>query len=226
MTHRGEARSRRDARRHGRRRHRGRLSDRLGRRFPGRQRDRQAHQERRDLRPRPAPAPKDIDRCAEAIKPAERGRIHTFIVDLAGAHEVQAADGAGRRSIEMVDRHGDPRPQPHRRRRMVGRGRHPHRASISSAAASRPRSRPAPPPSTFPTPSATRCRRNISRCSRMLRERVPNSDKARVLGALPQRSRHGGGEFAGRRRAPARGRSNAPSTASASAPATPRWKKS
>ena len=84
------------------------------------------------------------------------------------------------------------------------RGRHPHRASISSAAASRPRSRPARPRSTSPTPSATRCRRNISTLFRMVRERVPNSDKARVLGALPQRSRHGGGELARRREAPAR----------------------
>ena len=61
---------------------------------------------------------------------------------------------------------------------------------------------------------------------RMLRERVPNADKARLLGALPQRPRHGGGQLAGRRARPARGRSNAPSTASASAPATPRSKRS
>ena len=60
---------------------------------------------------------------------------------------------------------------------------------------------------------------------KMVRERVPNSDQGDLLGALPQRSRHGGGEFARRRQAPAPARSNAPSTASASAPATPRWKR-
>ena len=39
---------------------------------------------------------KDIDRCAEAIKPAKRRRIHTFHFDLPGAHEIQAAEGAAR----------------------------------------------------------------------------------------------------------------------------------
>ena len=61
---------------------------------------------------------------------------------------------------------------------------------------------------------------------RMVRERVPNADKARLLGPLPRRSRPGGRQLARRRARAARGRSSAPSTASASAPATPRWKKS
>ena len=61
---------------------------------------------------------------------------------------------------------------------------------------------------------------------KMVRERVPNADKARVFHALPQRSRHGGCQLAGRRAWRARGRSNAPSTASASAPAMPRSKRS
>ena len=63
----------------GRRHHRGRLPDRLGRRFRRRARDRQARQERGDVRACRAPRFKDIDRCAEAIKPAERKRIHTFL---------------------------------------------------------------------------------------------------------------------------------------------------
>ena len=41
---------------------------------------------------------KDIDRCAEAIKPAKRGAHPHLPVDLAGAHEVQAAEGRRRRS--------------------------------------------------------------------------------------------------------------------------------
>jgi 2-isopropylmalate synthase len=32
-----------------------------------------------------APIQKDIDRCAEAVKPAKRGRIHTFVSHLAAA---------------------------------------------------------------------------------------------------------------------------------------------
>ncbi len=127
---------------------------------------------------------KDIDRCAEAIKPAERRRIHTFL-STSPVHMKYKLQMEPQKVLEMVISSGDARAQPHRRRRMVGGGRHPHRASISCAAASRPRSRPAPPRSTSRTPSATRRRRNISRCSRRVRERVPNSDKARVLGALP-----------------------------------------
>ncbi len=64
---------------HGRRRHRGRLPDRLQRRLRGRARglqDRHPIDHRRGLA---RAATKDIDRCAEAIKPAKRGRIHTFL---------------------------------------------------------------------------------------------------------------------------------------------------
>ena len=39
---------------------------------------------------------KDIDRCAEAIKPA-RAEAHPYLpLHLAGAHEIQAAEGAAR----------------------------------------------------------------------------------------------------------------------------------
>jgi 2-isopropylmalate synthase len=41
---------------------------------------------------------KDIDRCAEAIKPAKRGRARPYPhlpLDFAGPHEVEAPDGAG-----------------------------------------------------------------------------------------------------------------------------------
>ena len=37
---------------------------------------------------------KDIDRCGEAIKPARRGAHPHLHLHLAGAHEVEAADGA------------------------------------------------------------------------------------------------------------------------------------
>ena len=38
---------------------------------------------------------KDIDRAGEAIKHAEKRRIHTFISTSPGAYEIQVADGAG-----------------------------------------------------------------------------------------------------------------------------------
>ena len=92
---RGEARSRRAARRHGRRHHRGRLPDRLGRRLRRRARDRQARQERGDLRP--------LARRAQGHRPLRRGdqagqaQAHPHLpLHLAGAHEVQAAEGAAR----------------------------------------------------------------------------------------------------------------------------------
>ena len=56
---------------------------------------------------------KDIDRCAEAIKPAERKRIHTFLY-LAGAHEIQAPEGTASEVFEMVIQHaGDARARNH-----------------------------------------------------------------------------------------------------------------
>jgi 2-isopropylmalate synthase len=153
----------------------------------------------------------------------QAGRIHTFLVHLAGAHEVQAAEGP-EQVLRDGDRLGDARAQPCRRCRVVGGGRDPHRAT-SCAAASRPPSRPAPPRSTCRTRSATPCRKSISTCSRRMRERVPNSDKAifsvhchNDLGMAVANSLAGV--------AAARGRSNAPSTASASAPAMRRSKKS
>ena len=217
-----EARGRRDARRHGRRRHRGRLSDRLRRRFRRGQRDRQALQECGDLRARPRRL--QGHRPLRRSDPAGQAAAHPHLpLHLAGAHEIQAAEGAAP-GLRDGDRAGDARAQPDRRRRMVERGRHPHRAR-------------------FPLPlrrGRDQGRRHHHQHSRHRRLYGAggifraHQDGARagaefrqgaLLRPLPQRSRHGGGEFAGRRAAPARGRSNAPSTASASAPATPRSRK-
>ncbi len=163
---------------HGRRRHRGRLPDRLGRRLRGRQRDRQAHQECRWSAGLSRAGQKDIDRCAEAIKPGQ-ARPHPHLpVHLAGAHASTSCRWSPTGGLRSGDLAGHPRPQPHRRRRVVVGRRHPHRIRLPVPLRSRPPSRPAPPRSTFPTPSATRCRRNITTCSQRVRERVPNSDKA------------------------------------------------
>ena len=207
----------------GRRHHRGRLPDRLGGRLRRRQRDRQAHQERGGLRARA--------RRLQGHRPLRRGDQagqappHPHLpLHLAGAHEIQAPEGAAR-GLRDGDRAGDARAQPHRRRRMVERGRHPHRARF-------------PLPLRRGRDQGRRHHHQHSRHGRLCGAGGvfrADQDGARaraefrpgaLLGALPQRSRHGGGEFARRREAPARGRSSAPSTASASAPATPRSKRS
>jgi hypothetical protein len=74
--------------------------------------------------------PKDIDRCAEAVKFAKRGRVHTVIATspLHMRVKLNMTPGAGDGAL---DRQRHPRPQPDRRRRMVGRGRHPQRDGLS-----------------------------------------------------------------------------------------------
>ena len=146
-----------------------------------------------------------VARRAQGHRPLRRGdqagqaQAHPHLhLHLAGAHEVQAAEGAAG-GLRDGDRAGDARARPYRRRRVVGRGRAPAPSTISSAAASRPRSRPAPPPSTSPTPSATPMPEEYFALIEMLRERVPNCRQGALLDALPQRSRHGGGQFARRR---------------------------
>ena len=70
--------------------------------------------------------PKDIDRCAEAVKFASRGRVHTVIAT-SPLHMRVKLNMTPEQVIETLDRQRHPRPQPYRRRRMVGRGRHPQR---------------------------------------------------------------------------------------------------
>ena len=165
--------------------------------FAAVQRDRQARQERGDLRA--------LARGAQGHRPLRRGdqagqaQAHPHLpLHLAGAHEIQAAEGAAR-GLRDGDRAGHPRAQPYRRRRMVGRGRHPHRAR-------------------FPLPlrgSRDQGRRHHHQYPRHRRLHgaggisPPVRDGARaraefrqgaLLGALPRRSRHGGGQLARRRR--------------------------
>ena len=86
---------------------------------------------------------KDIDRCGEAIKPAKRGRIHTFI-STSPVHMKWKLQMEPQKVYRNGGRLGDARAQLHRRRRMVVPRMAPAARSISFAAASRPRSRPAP----------------------------------------------------------------------------------
>src|SRR5262249_23701477 len=97
---RGKARSRGDARHNGRRRDRGRFPDRLRRRFRRRQRDRQAQQKRRGLRPFPRRL--QGHRLLRGSDQARSAAAYPYLpVHLAGAHEIQAPEGAAE-VYEMV----------------------------------------------------------------------------------------------------------------------------
>src|SRR5581483_11775224 len=69
---------------------------------------------------------KDIDRCGEAIRPAERGRIHTFI-STSPVHMKWKLQMEPEKVYEMVIA-SVTRARLYRRRGMVVRGRHPERA--------------------------------------------------------------------------------------------------
>ena len=69
---------------------------------------------------------KDIDRCAEAVKPAKRSRIHTFI-STSPVHMKHKLQKEPHEVYEMVIAQVSRARKLHRRRRMELRGRHPHR---------------------------------------------------------------------------------------------------
>ena len=133
--------------------------------------------------------------CAAAAHP--HLRLH-----LPAAHEIQAAEGTGRGAGDG-HRPGDAGAQSRRRRRMVVPRTARAPSMISCAAPWRRRSRPARQRSIFPTRSAIRFRRNMKRCSHVARTGA-ECRQGDLLGALPQRSGPGGGQFrwpASRRRA-------------------------
>src|ERR1051325_11316574 len=94
---------------------------------------------------------KDIDRAAEAIKPARRGRIHTFI-STSPVHMKWKLQMTPEQVYELVVAQVTRASTP---RTWNGRPRtRPAPSRTFSAAASKPRSRRALPPSTCRTPSA------------------------------------------------------------------------
>ncbi len=99
----------------------------------------------------------DILRAAEAVRGAERQRIHVFL-STSPLHmkyklrmEPEAVLQLAIDSVTLARNTPTTWNGPPRTAAAPSR--------TSCAAASRPRSRPAPPPSTSPTPSATRCPR-------------------------------------------------------------------
>ena len=167
---------------------------------------------------------KDIDRCGEAIKPAKRGRIHTFI-STSPVHMKWKLQMEPEKVYEMVISSVT------RARNFTDdvewscedgtRSEHDFlcrciEAAIKAGATT----------INVPDTVGYTVPEEYFALIKMLREERAEFRQGAVLGALPRRPRHGGGEFAWPACAPASARSNAPSTASASAPATPRWKRS
>ena len=167
---------------------------------------------------------KDIDRCAEAIKPAKRKRIHTFI-STSPVHMKYKLQKEPHEVYEMVIA-------------QVTRARsHTDDVEWSAEDATRTEHdflcrcveaaiKAGATTINIPDTVGYTVPEEYFALIEMLRDARAECRQGALLGALPQRSRHGGGQFARRRARPARGRSNAPSTASASAPATPRSKRS
>ena len=161
--------------------------------------DRQARQERGRRRPRRAPAPKDIDRCGEAVQAGQAPRIHTFI-STSPVHMKYKLQKEPDEVLEMVIAHGDARAQPRRRRRVVGRGRAPApsidflcrcvEAAIKAGATT------INIPDTVGYAMPEEYFAAVQDGARARAERRQGD----LLGALPQRSRPGGGQLAGRRR--------------------------
>ena len=129
-------------------------------------------------------APKDIDRCAEAIKPAA-SEAHPYLpLHLARTHEIQAAEGAAP-GLRDGDRAGDAGAQSHRRCRMVIERTARAPSTISCAAAWRPRSLPVLPRSIFLIRSAIRRRKNIAALFPHGARAGAEFRQGGVLGALP-----------------------------------------
>ena len=142
-------------------------------------------------------APKDIDRCAEAIKPAKRKRIHTFL-STSPVHMKWKLQKEPHEVLQMVidqvTRARSHTDDVEWSAEDATRTEHDFlcrcvEAAINAGATT----------INIPDTVGYTVPEEYFALFKMLRERVPNSDKARVLGALPRRPRHGGGEFARRR---------------------------
>ena len=166
----------------------------------------------------------DIERAAEAVRDAERPRIHTFIStsDIHIEHQLQSTreDVKGRRGPRWRTRG--------RSSRTSSSRRWTRRAPTSSSPprCCRSRSTRAPRRSTSPTPSATRRRSEYAAfLSRPLRARA-GAPRRRALRPLPRRPRAWRSRTRSPACRPARARSSARSTGSASGRATRRWRRS
>ena len=119
---------------------------------------------------------KDIDRAWEAVKYAQKARIHVFLATSAihREHKLRMTRARSSRGLwpacagqELLPRH-----------RVLPRRRRAAPSSTSSARSSRRPSRRVRPPSIFPTPLAMPLPLSMRPYIRTLKERVPNIGKA------------------------------------------------
>ena len=142
-------------------------------------------------------ASKDIDRCAEAIRPARRRRIHTFL-STSPVHMKYKLQKEPHQVYEMVIA-------------QVTRARsHTDDVEWSSEDGTRTEHdflcrcveaaiKAGATTINIPDTVGYSVPEEYFALIKMVRERVPNSDQALFLCALPRRSRHGGGQLARRR---------------------------
>ena len=139
----------------------------------------------------------DIDRAGEAIKPARQSRIHTFI-STSPVHMKWKLQLPAEKVYEMVIASVT------RARKYTDnvewscedgtRTEHDFlcrcvEAAIKAGATT----------INIPDTVGYTVPEEYFALIKMVRDRVPNSDQARLLGALPRRPRHGGGQFVSRR---------------------------
>ena len=119
----------------------------------------------------------DIDRAAEALQPAERRRIHTFI-GTSPLHRKYQLQLEADEVHQRVDRQRDPRPALHRRRR-VERAWTPRAPSPTScSAASRPPSTAGANTINIPDTVGYAYPEEFADLIREIRNNVPNIDQA------------------------------------------------
>ncbi len=166
---------------------------------------------------------KDIERCAEAIRPAKRGRIHTFISTspVHMKHKLQMGPNAVleaiHASVSLARNHTDDVEWSAEDATRSERDFLRRSVEVAIRAGATTINIPDTVGYTYPEEYA-------EVFGDLIRE-YAGRGRGDLLDPLPQRSGPGGGQFALRACRRARARSSAPSTAWASAPATRRWKR-
>ena len=165
----------------------------------------------------------DILRAADAVRPAKRKRIHSFL-STSPLHMKYKLRMEPDEVLQRGRRQRDAGAPLHRRRRMVGRGRHAHRSRLP-VPLRRGRDQGRRHHDQHPRHRRLRAARGHGAHLHHGPRARARRGQGRAVHAQPQRPGPRGRQHAGRDRAPACVRWNPPSTASASAPAMRRWKK-
>ena len=139
----------------------------------------------------------DIERAAEALKGADRWRIHTFI-STSDVQRESMLKMSYDQVLERDPRERDARQELHRGRGVQRAGRDAHPAGVPARVLPARGASAAPRRSTCPTPSGYATPTEFGELIRIVRDQTP--DDVVDLDALPQRPRARGRELAGRHR--------------------------